>query len=74
MSFPNAWVMPGGHIEVGETLEQCAFREVLEETGIKLKDANIRPVYMFESGTGKAIGTNVLKNSHIILFFKIKIT
>jgi 8-oxo-dGTP pyrophosphatase MutT (NUDIX family) len=29
------WYTPGGGVEPGETLEQCAFREVAEETGIR---------------------------------------
>ena len=32
--FPGAWVLPGGHIDIGEDLEQCAIREIFEETGI----------------------------------------
>jgi nucleoside triphosphatase len=34
--FPNAWVMPGGHIESGETLEEALIREINEETGIEI--------------------------------------
>ncbi len=30
------WDLPKGHLEIGETLEQCAVREVEEETGIKV--------------------------------------
>ena len=32
--FPHAWVMPGGHIDLGESLEEGVIREILEETGI----------------------------------------
>ena len=35
--FPGAWVLPGGHIEVGESLEECAVREIKEETGINIE-------------------------------------
>ena len=30
--------MPGGHLELYESFEVCAAREVLEETGLELKD------------------------------------
>lgn len=31
---PQHWILPKGHIEPGETAEQTAVRELLEETGV----------------------------------------
>ncbi|OMQ24812.1 ADP-ribose pyrophosphatase [Serratia oryzae] len=30
------WSIPGGHLDPGETFEQCARREVAEETGLQI--------------------------------------
>lgn len=35
--FPSAWVMPGGHIDIGESMEDGVIREIWEETGIKIE-------------------------------------
>ncbi len=36
----GSWAFPGGHLEYKEKVEDCAIREVKEETGISIK--NIR--------------------------------
>ncbi|MDO8647954.1 MAG: NUDIX hydrolase [Candidatus Diapherotrites archaeon] len=33
----GTWAPPGGHLEFGESIEDCALREVVEEAGIKIK-------------------------------------
>ncbi|WP_328654066.1 NUDIX domain-containing protein [Micromonospora sp. NBC_00330] len=40
---PNVWGLPGGHGEPGETPEQTAERELLEETGLRA-DGPLHPV------------------------------
>lgn len=37
----ETWAMPGGKLEVGETLVECAKREIKEEVGIVLNDLKL---------------------------------
>ena len=37
MSNAGTWIGVGGKLERGETPQECAAREILEETGLKAK-------------------------------------
>ena len=43
--FMGMWNAVGGHIENGETPEQCAVREIYEESGIKVSSAKVISVF-----------------------------
>ena len=42
----NLWAIPGGMLELGETLQAGAEREIFEETGIRIKAG--KPIYTFD--------------------------
>ena len=40
----GSWSTPGGHLDHGETPEQCAVREAMEETGIEVDGVRFRAI------------------------------
>jgi 8-oxo-dGTP diphosphatase len=58
----GTFALPGGHLEFGESPEECAAREILEETGLKVK--NIR----FLTATNDVMKKD---NKHYITMFMV---
>ena len=36
--FKDSWAFPGGFMNMDETTEECAIRELMEETGLKVEE------------------------------------
>lgn len=59
------WSIPGGHMEYGETFEQTAKREVMEETGLSILNVRFAAVTndLFESEGKHYVSVWVLSDS-----------
>ena len=49
--YEDLWVIPGGGIDEGETKEQAAKREILEEVGIDLSNERLTAIPVVQTGT-----------------------
>lgn len=51
----DEWELPGGRLEVGETLEQCVRREIREETGLDVVVGPVLHSWVFEAVPGRHV-------------------
>lgn len=50
--------IPGGKVEIGETLQQAACRELMEETGYFVRPQTLMPILSGDAETGEDIVTS----------------
>ena len=62
----GTWSFPGGHLEFGESIEECAQREALEETGLRITGIRFGP---FTNDLFPKEGTN--EGRHYVTLFAI---
>ena len=47
--FKGCWALPGGFMEMEETIEHCAVRELEEETHLKVNEKDIRLIGIYSA-------------------------
>ncbi len=65
----GTWVQPGGHVEIDESPEEAAIREVYEETGLKIKLLGERKPRDCDYILPLAIQKNIVEKNHIHMDF-----
>lgn len=62
--FLDMWMMPGGHMKPGETIEECLVREMKEETGL---DVEVGELFTTHSDPDQDP-----RHAALVLFFIVK--
>lgn len=66
----QGWVLPGGHVDKGESFVRSAIREAREETGLTILDPRLVGVKQFPKAFSFHEGSAPVNGRYIVFFFK----
>ncbi len=69
----DRWCLPGGHMDLNETLQQAAIREAQEETGLTIQLERLVGLYSSHYATG-TFGANSPARAVLIVLFRAHAT
>jgi 8-oxo-dGTP diphosphatase len=70
-SFAGAWVVPGGHVDKGETLKEAGCREVWEEVGLEIAPHQLRELCLWESCYPAFLEWGEPVRQHLVLYYLV---
>ena len=57
--FRDCWALPGGFMEMDETIEHCAVRELQEETALQVAESDLRLIGVYSAPSRDPRGRTV---------------
>ena len=66
------WILPGGKLEMGESLENCVKREIKEEVGIDVKIKRLVGVFVSKESRNLKIKEDEIKDAKWFALKEIK--
>ncbi|XP_046398239.1 nucleoside diphosphate-linked moiety X motif 17-like [Ischnura elegans] len=69
-TYPNAWVPPGGHMDLNESIVQAGLRELEEETGIHLEESStaLKVLCLWEAVYPVLLGLGPPKRHYVVVY------
>ena len=64
--FEGKWALPGGFVDVGETVREAAVREVAEETGLAVEVSRLVGVYSEPDRDPRGHNVSVAFLAHVL--------